>query len=255
MDLEYTDALDLLNKADSDKLNDFLGYADSTIEKIIRERGNGAFASGDDYNLRIKGKRIIFDKIAQKFDIATKRHSHFDLDHFLDKASCPIVALSVFNFVPSCTICNQRLKHSSVPGGLNVQSLCHHSPTCNNYTFESDVKIKVETETGVPLLDYVKNKDKCRIEFACNGKKGYEQEIKLFHLRGRYQFHLIEALRLMDLRQRYDHGSNISEISRLIYGDSSEPNKRKVKDDIFQTYFKEHNSRTFSKLFKDILSE
>lgn len=250
------DALNLLNNASQEFLKDFFGYADSTIRKIVETRQNyGEFTSGDDYNIRVADRRISFDKISKKVSKAAEAHSHFDLDHFLDKARCPIIALSVFNFVPSCSICNQRLKHSNVPGDLNVRSLCHHSPTCNNYTFETDVKIKVETDTGIPYLDYVKNKDKCRIEFVCNGRKGYEQEVKRFHLRERYQFHKIEALRLMDMRQRYDHASNISEISRLVYGDSSEKNKRRVKDDIYQTYFKEHNSRTFSKLFKDILSE
>lgn len=254
-DFDFTDALDLLNKASKEFLKEFLGYADSTIRKIARLRDYRAFSSGADFNSRVADKRISFQNISKKVNKAVESHSHFDLDHFLDKARCPITALSVFNFVPSCTICNQRLKHSSAPGDLNVRTLCHHSPTCNNYTFETDVRIKVVTDTGVPFLDYVKNKDKCRIEFICNGKKGYDQEIKRFHLRERYQFHRIEALRLMDLRQRYDHASNISEISRLVYGDSSEPNRRRVRDDIFQTYFKEHNSRAFSKLFKDILSK
>lgn len=34
-----------------------------------------------------------------------------DLDHFLPKEQHPILALSFFNLIPSCKICNQTLKH------------------------------------------------------------------------------------------------------------------------------------------------
>lgn len=36
-----------------------------------------------------------------------------DIDHFYAKDYYPFLAISLFNFVPSCTICNSRLKHTS----------------------------------------------------------------------------------------------------------------------------------------------
>ena len=254
-DDNISDVLSFLNSASFKAMKDVLKYTDTTINKIIKQRGTSLFLSKDDYDGRIKDRRIAYDKIEKKIIAANKYYTHFDLDHFLDKASCPIVALSVFNLVPSCTVCNQRIKHSNMLGNLDVAQLCYYSPTCDNYTFETDVKLEVETDTGLPFLDYVKNKDKCRIEFTYKGKKHYEKEVEFFRLKERYNFHKIEALRLMDLRQRYDHGGNIDEIARLIYGNDSEENKKLVRDDIFQTYFKNEYSRTFSKLYKDILSE
>lgn len=40
-------------------------------------------------------------------------HATADLDHFYQKAQYPLFALSLFNFVPSCQICNSRMKGSS----------------------------------------------------------------------------------------------------------------------------------------------
>ena len=249
------DCLNFLNTASFEVLEKVLKYKSASVKKITDQRDRKLFSSSEDFTNRIKDRRVTYEHVAKKIMKVNEYHAHFDLDHFLDKASCPIIAISVFNFVPSCTICNQRIKHSKVLGDLDVAQLCHYSPTCNNYTFETDVKLKVKTDNGLPFLDYVKNIDRCRIEFVCSGKKNYEREIEFFRLKERYHYHRIEALRLMDLRQRYDHGANIDEIARLIYGNNSEENKKRVRDDIFQTYFKNDNSRTFGKLYKDILSE
>jgi hypothetical protein len=36
----------------------------------------------------------------------------YDFDHFFDKGTYPYLALSFYNLVPSCSICNSRFKHS-----------------------------------------------------------------------------------------------------------------------------------------------
>lgn len=40
-----------------------------------------------------------------------RRKTTADLDHFYPKDIFPLFALSLFNFVPSCQICNSRMKH------------------------------------------------------------------------------------------------------------------------------------------------
>ena len=37
-------------------------------------------------------------------------HSTADLDHFYQKSTFPLFSLSLFNFIPSCQICNSRMK-------------------------------------------------------------------------------------------------------------------------------------------------
>ncbi|WP_338815584.1 hypothetical protein V9L05_23745 (plasmid) [Bernardetia sp. Wsw4-3y2] len=36
----------------------------------------------------------------------------YDFDHFFDKGTYPYLALSFYNLIPSCSICNSRFKHS-----------------------------------------------------------------------------------------------------------------------------------------------
>lgn len=248
--------LHFLNTATEPQLTEVLKYSDFTIRKIIRARDAHRFVSEEDFDRRIDDGRITYRGVVGKIAAEDKWSSHFDLDHFLDKGACPIVSLSLFNFVPSCTVCNQRIKHSGVPGtegGLDARRLCYYSPTSISYTFDRDVKLKVKTKSELPLLDYMAHKDECFIDFVCSGKKDYGKLVDFFRLRERYHFHRVEALRLMDLRQRYCRKTNIAEIARLIYGSDSEENQRKVRDDLFQTYFKHDNKRVFGKLYDDVL--
>lgn len=47
-----------------------------------------------------------------------KNHSTADLDHFYIKSEYPLFALSLFNFIPSCQICNSRFKGAKVRNTL-----------------------------------------------------------------------------------------------------------------------------------------
>ncbi len=44
------------------------------------------------------------------FDKENKHKSTADLDHFYPKSKYPFLALSLYNFIPSCQICNSRFK-------------------------------------------------------------------------------------------------------------------------------------------------
>lgn len=43
-------------------------------------------------------------------DMKKEKKSTSDLDHFFPKSEYPLFALSLFNFVPSCQVCNSRMK-------------------------------------------------------------------------------------------------------------------------------------------------
>ena len=65
-------------------------------------------------------------------------HNHFDLDHFLPKSICPLVGLSFYNFVPSCSVCNEKLKGADRIGETDKQKLIQLSPTSEQYRFEQE---------------------------------------------------------------------------------------------------------------------
>lgn len=82
----------------------------------------GTFRSGGYDNYRIKWfdninlktcpycNRNWITKTLNKDNIKFKLY--FDIDHFFPKGKSPWFAASFYNLIPSCTICNQRIKHS-----------------------------------------------------------------------------------------------------------------------------------------------
>lgn len=174
--------------------------------------------------------------------------NHFDLDHVLDWSECPLVALSLFNFTPSCQVCNEKLKHTDLIGktAAEVKKL---SPTNNFYDFEHNVRICVNPEDKV-VDNYMENADLFTIDFKPVGGKDrdYMKVVELFCLRERYTYHKSEALRLLDLKHNYDD-SNIANIAVLLKKKPEE-----VREDIFGVAFSEKQHRCFRQLKRDILN-
>lgn len=58
-------------------------------------------------------------------------HATADLDHFYQKAEYPLFALSLFNFVPSCQICNSRMK-----GSKEIETLYPYTEGMDLFRFQ-----------------------------------------------------------------------------------------------------------------------
>ena len=174
--------------------------------------------------------------------------NHFDLDHVLDWSECPLVALSLFNFTPSCQVCNEKLKRTVLLGDTATQ-VKKLSPTSSTYDFEHNVRICIDPEDKV-VDNYMANANLFTIDFKTqSGKdKDYMKVVDLFCLRERYTYHKSEALRLLDLKHNYDD-SNIENIAELL---GKRPEE--VREDIFGEVFSEKQHRCFGKLKRDILS-
>lgn len=176
-----------------------------------------------------------------------RKRNHFDIDHFLPKSICPITALSLFNLVPSCPICNERLKRNNILGDT-AEETTMHCPTSDIYDFEEQVSICVIPTEAYHSIHYSNNPDMYKIQFVTRSKE-YEKEIKMFKLNDRYDFHKCEALRLMDLKQDYPD-SHIRMIADLL-----DREKGYVKECIFGDHFVDEKRRVFAKLHRDILKD
>lgn len=170
----------------------------------------------------------------------TKRQ--FDVDHFLPKTECPIIGLSLFNFVPSCQVCNSRIKSSRVLGTNNAERIAFN-PASDQYRFDDNVKIRLRM-WRLPSTAF-RNKSQYYIYFRC--KNGYNKPVDFFHLQDRYEFHKKEAMRLLKLKNDYPQ-STIRRIAQLLGKSSSE-----VQEDIFHKKYLADNDRCFAKLTRDIL--
>lgn len=79
--------------------------------------------------------------------------SQFDIDHFLPKGKCPPVALSLFNFVPSCPVCNERIKREDLPN-VNLNDLKFLSPSSFAFDLPKRIKVKLGHLTS-PRKDFI----------------------------------------------------------------------------------------------------
>jgi hypothetical protein len=182
------------------------------------------------------------------YESSTNFRKHFDLDHFLPKSYCPIVALSLMNFVPSCPTCNEKLKGSQELG-KDRKSWIKLSPTSPQFVFDEKVKIQVDGPAALKRMD---SPDEYKIHFIVedNEYNIYKEcFVDKFHLEERYDFHKCEALRLIDLINDYPT-VKLQEIVRLLNGKKSVDD---VREDILGLKYTKDNHRIMEKLKKDIL--
>lgn len=171
-----------------------------------------------------------------------EKHQHFDLDHFFPKTHCPILGLSLFNFVPSCQVCNSRIK-SSHEVATNTDDWVKFSPVSESYGFEDNVKIHLRMQQG-PDTTFEK-KGEYYIYFRCDD--GFRTLVDFFHLEERYEFHKLEAMRIKKLKAKYPQSAR-RKIARLLGTSES-----MVKEDLFHENYLKNNDRCFAKLTSDML--
>lgn len=221
--------------------------SDKTIQKIVNNRGT--FTCLDDFD-----KMSCWRSNRKSDSIKLQTDNHFDLDHELDKDDCPLLALSLYNFVPSCQVCNEKLKRTSTIGDKNNRKeLIKLSPTSDSYDFDGNVTFSV-TPKRPSTYGFLKNLKKYTIEITCHDSV-FEKSVSMFRLKQRYNYHKVFALRLLDLKERYSTGS-IKMISNLLQTKNPKPNhysEKQIYEDIFGVEYSAVGNRCFDKLSRDIL--
>ena len=164
-----------------------------------------------------------------------------EFDHWFPKSQYPLLALSFYNLIPSCHICNSNLKGKIKP---DLKYHFHPYNPINNFHPIFSYELKV--------YDSYKIKIGFRGEF--DEKEKFEESLKIFELENIYQAHEDEVKDLIKIRQAYSdkyidmlndslEGVNLSkeEVYRLAFGVHYEEDK--------------FDRRPLSKLKKDILTE
>lgn len=162
-------------------------------------------------------------------------------DHWFSKSDYPLLALSFFNLIPSCSICN-----SGVKGNNSFQIDTHFHP----YIKHNDDNLKMDFKFSYEHKDYSTFKFKIK-----HNNKFSKDSTEAFKLKEIYETHEDEITDLRRLRDVYSDkylemlkknilkGTSISdeEIYRLAFGTH-----------IDETKF---DRRPLSKMKKDILEE
>lgn len=238
-----------LRNAPLKKIASKLVVSEKTSQKIIDEWN---YKDEKDFNRVAKkyGCRKD-DKFNSVFgnELKQKQKRHFDLDHALPKSECPLVALSLYNFVPSCPTCNQRLKKTFVLGRKGIPNI-NLSPTSETFEVCDNMKFFILPRKLPDRLDASEHPENYHLIIDTHNNDDVDYYVKLFKLRERYDFHKIIALHWMDMKKRYN-ATNISMMASLVK--SVGITAQQIKSDIFQEGLDRDESRCFSKLKSDIL--
>lgn len=129
------------------------------------------------------------------------RVRRFETEHVLDKGECPLVALSLYNFVPSCGTCNgPDIKGTRTIGDAEAE-IARLSPSAEEYDFEGKVKFEVKMVTpGVADLNAINHAGDYEVGFVVM-EAIYQKSIDLFELKPRYN-HGNVKLELLKWREK-----------------------------------------------------
>lgn len=241
--LGYADNNDFALKTSIKELLKVPGIGDATAKKIIANRLEPDF----------------FDKTEVKklCDILSGfkgiNRNHFTLDHYIPQSSCCLFARSLYNFVPSCYVCNSKLKKEEL---LSDKSSALHtcSPTHKNYDSTGNLKFSLIQKSNVNIFDYNKSTDRKQFlenfEIDIESPNTNNRIVSVLHLKQRYSLYKDKAVYLAYLKEKYSPQS-LEEIAKILSQNiQGKVTANDVKNDIFNDPLYENES--FSKLHKDI---
>ena len=181
-----------------------------------------------------------------------KHYNQFDVEHILDKGACPMVALSLFNFVPSCPHCNRNLKGTAFIGETLDRAKVL-SPTVNSYDFYNKVHFVLVPRPGAQSQEVYKERpEDYEVDFVYNKTASaqlYRYVDKIFRLKIRYNRNELkgEAVRIKDLMRRNppEHIQELADMEHISYDDMYEK--------IFEEKFRKENNYKTLKMYDDLL--
>ena len=146
-----------------------------------------------------------------------KGKSRAELDHFYPKSRFPFLALSIYNLVPSCHICNSSLKGSK---DFYIHEHIHPYVDCFTDRFRFTMSLKKEE-----ILKPIPNVDDFKIEIEVLTKNDKEKNKiinskETFQLETFYNLHKIEAVEICEKKLYYNE-TRVEEL-RTFFSDLSD---------------------------------
>lgn len=178
-----------------------------------------------------------------------EKGTRFEYDHFFDKVTYPYLALSFYNLIPSCHICNSTLKGSAK---FSLDNNIH--PYVEG--FSKDIIFSIVPEKSSFILGISKDYD---IDFKGNENsakyKRAQENIKVFRLKELYNMHKDYVDNLIKISVMYDN--DFINILYSKYDGTLFSNKSELKNIIYQNVFQEedYSNRILSKLTTDIIND
>lgn len=160
-----------------------------------------------------------------------------EFDHWLPKNKFPLYALSFYNLIPSCHVCNSNVKGSGV---FNLKDYLHPY---------------VDKTNGIKFSYYNKKTD--QYDFKINSNKQKEANtIDAFKLKEIYKAHIDEIEDLVSIKKRYSV-SYINSLKSILKSDIQNITTEEIYRLAFGVHYNEDefHKRPLSKMKYDILKE
>lgn len=176
----------------------------------------------------------------------------YDLDHFISRDVCPLFALSLYNFVPCCQICNERIKHDKITfkNITTSQDLQILFPSHRNYMYDKSLKFIITHKLYKNPKTFLNDNDNFVISFRHKGRKAklYEdEEANQFDILKRYEPHKTEFLCYMEKHRNYDKN-----FKKLYLKNFSKHEKNQLIEAIFNIKLRDNQNMIFNKIYKDL---
>jgi len=247
---DYSSYQDFLNHANKSDLEKIPGIGNTLSEKILKVRR--VLKSEEELSLaKVKSISGVGPQIIKSIKslCASSTANHFTLDHLIDKASFPILALSLFNLVPCCYSCNSKFKKSAELIDINNNNCAKVSPTSKDFDFHKKNKFKLFYKARTNSFTHINKLEDFTLRLVGDTQdKQYESYIDIFKLNARYRAHKVDVLDLVSKISRYSP-KKINQISELLGVE-----EKQVYEDIIGTSLKngELNEKPKTKLLRDI---
>jgi len=115
-----------------------------------------------------------------------KKEATAQLDHFIDKSKYPYLSLSLYNLVPSCSVCNQRKSAKNI---LIEPILNPFEDNIHNHISFNSTEIVSRDELKNKKLDFFsEERTKISINLISDDKR-VEEHLKTFNIEGLYNNH------------------------------------------------------------------
>ncbi|MCG3797052.1 hypothetical protein LT343_27555 [Bacillus toyonensis] len=118
-----------------------------------------------------------------------------DLDHFYPKSKFQLFSLSLYNFVPSCQICNSRFKLAK-----GVEIINPYTQKIDYTKFKFEYSLKPESTLGV----FFNEENSFDVKINCTDTN-YIQHINLFELENLYNTHKVIVGELLYKKEAYNN--------------------------------------------------
>lgn len=173
-------------------------------------------------------------------------------DHFISKSKHPYFALSFYNLIPSCHVCNSNLK-----GEKKFRTTTHIHPFIDHMDGFANFK------TSISSVDFLVNRKDFEIGYSFKygttnaNKLRTENSLEAFCIIDRYKYHKDYASDMI-YRAHMALSSRVKELLEWKVGNETIfKNEEEVKEIILGKYLQHgaHHKRILSKLSKDIAEE